>query len=350
MKPNERGWIHTGLPCNQRCIFCSYQDSFHKGQKSLKKIRKELQDLKKLGMKDVTFSGGEVTIRKDIFKIIESAKNEGFRDILLITNGFMTDKMSFCKELISSGLTTITFSFQGYNAKTHEHISQSKGSFKKLIKSYENMKKLGLNIRFNTTICKENYKNLPGMAKLFIKLNPKVVNILTFFGYDDAADHFKEQCPKYSDMKPYLKKALDILDNKINEINVRYLPFCIIPEHAKHISGYHQKVYDPFEWNNITDDIRRHNKLINIYHLIRGLLSFKNKKRLIHMNWNEIKNEAMVEFIMKNSFKHESKCKSCKYYYICNGFWKSYVKSYGKKEFNPVRGKKIKSPVFFKNY
>lgn len=350
MNPNKRGWIHTGLPCNQRCIFCSYQDSFHKGQKSLKIIRSELINLKRLGIKDVTFSGGEVTLRKDIFEIISSAKNYGFRDILLITNGFMTDKVSYCKKLIDSGLTTITFSFQGYDDKTHDGITQSKGSFKKLLKSYENMKKLDINIRFNSTICKENYTYLPEIAKLFLKLKPKVVNILTFFGYDDAAEHFKEQCPKYNEMKPFLEKALDTLDEKIPEINVRYLPFCIIPKHAKHISGYHQKLYDPFEWNNITDDIRRHNKLINIYHIIRGIFSFKNKKRLLDISWKKIKNEAMVEFIIKNSFVQNSQCKKCKYYYMCNGFWKSYVNSYGESELKPVKGKKIENPIIYKKY
>lgn len=348
MKTTVRGWVHTGYSCNQRCVFCSYQDSFIKEDKSLSTIKSELKKLKTLGMNDLTFSGGEVTLRSDIFHMLNYAKELGFKDILLITNGCKTEKIGYCKKLIEAGLTTITFSLEGYNAETHDGVTQVKGSFEKLIKSYKNMKKMGVNIRINVTITKKNYRILPQIAKLIKKLNPEVVNFLSYFGYDDAVKHFKEQSPKYSELKKYLKNALSTIDKSIPEINIRYLPYCIIPEYNHLITGYHQKVYQKYEWNNIADDILRHNRIVNYYHLIRGLLNYENKKKILKLHFHDLKNEAMIGYIISNSFTYIKKCKGCRYYYICNGFWKTYVKTYGADEFNPQDGKKIEDVLHFK--
>jgi len=180
--------------------------------------------------------------------MLNYAKELGYRDIHLITNGSRTHNIDYCKQLIESGLTTITFSLEGYNPETHEKITLIRGTFDKLIASYENMKNLGSNIRINMTITKNNYKAIPEMAKLLVSMKPRVVNLITFFDYDDASKHFKEQCPKYSDIRKYLKEGLDIMDPVIPEINIRYLPFCVVPEYNHLITGYHQKMYQQYEW------------------------------------------------------------------------------------------------------
>jgi len=315
MQPTTRGWIHTGYTCNQQCDFCSYRDSLDKGDKSTKQVKAELSRIRKLGMDQITFSGGEVTIRNDCLELIGFAKSLGYNDIMLITNGIKTSDREYLASLQQAGLTTIQFSLEGYNKETHDKIT--KGNYNQLLRSYQNSVNLGLNIRINITISKQSCQYLDKIAEKVVELNPSVCNLLTYFGYDDAGDNFKKNAPKYSEIKSVLEASLKILE-PIKEVNVRYMPFCIVPEYNRLISGYHQKLYQEFEWNNITADIIKHNRLVNIFHLIMGLIVFKNKKRMLSLPFNNLMNEAMVEYIIKTNFSYARACKKCKYHYICN--------------------------------
>jgi hypothetical protein len=60
---------------------------------------------------------------------------------------------------------------------------------------------------------------------------------------------------QYRDSAPYVARAVEELESRGWEVNVRYFPMCIAEQHgfAENVCGYHQVPYDPWEWRlNVT--------------------------------------------------------------------------------------------------
>ena len=75
--------------CNRSCPFCFYATGYQKKVEeklNVNLIANFLDYLKKFGLRQVIFTGGEPLIWKDLFTAIKISSEKGFHN-LLITNG-----------------------------------------------------------------------------------------------------------------------------------------------------------------------------------------------------------------------------------------------------------------------
>ena len=107
--------------CNLRCTFCfvtegmTREDGFMEFN-LFKKIIDDSPDLEHLCM----HNWGEPLLHKDIFKMIEYAKNKGVNYVVMNTNGtLLTDKM--IDQIVDSKLDIIRFSIDG-SAETFKRV------------------------------------------------------------------------------------------------------------------------------------------------------------------------------------------------------------------------------------
>ncbi|MGC1122066.1 MAG: radical SAM protein [Candidatus Methanofastidiosia archaeon] len=111
--------------CNMRCPICFadttseylYEPSFEEIVDMLKVLRSETP----VPCKAVQFSGGEPTVRSDLPEIIRKAKELGFVQIQIATNGLkLAESLDFCKELRDAGLNTVYLQFDGVTPDVYE--------------------------------------------------------------------------------------------------------------------------------------------------------------------------------------------------------------------------------------
>jgi len=165
-------FLPLGYLCNNNCIHCflPYQDNVL--TKSLGQIEEDFLKAKSMGIDRVSLTGGEPTIRKDIFEIIHLCKKLEFDIIQLQTNGRMLSYKNFCDKLIKSGVNDFAVSIHGHTAEIHDSITQVKGSFSETVKGIENLMKAAPHLRkehilANLVISKFNYKFLPEIVEFF---------------------------------------------------------------------------------------------------------------------------------------------------------------------------------------
>ena len=107
--------------CNLRCTFCFVTDGMTRDGGFMdfdlfKKIIDDCTDLEHLCM----HNWGEPLLHKDIFRMIEYAKNKGVNYVVMNTNGtLLTDKM--IDRIINSKLDIIRFSIDG-SAETFKRV------------------------------------------------------------------------------------------------------------------------------------------------------------------------------------------------------------------------------------
>src|SRR3954454_6080858 len=89
--------LHLGIPfsahvdvtyrCNERCIHC-YLDHDDHGEMTTAEIKGVLEQLADAGVFFLTFSGGEVFLRRDFFELVEHARKLQF-NVKVKTNAVM---------------------------------------------------------------------------------------------------------------------------------------------------------------------------------------------------------------------------------------------------------------------
>ncbi len=343
----KRARIFTGMGCNARCRFCYYYLAELKGFWPKEVIMKEMDIAWKAGMKAIDFSGGEPTIHPDFIELIKYAKSKGFKTICTLTNGLRMADENFVKEMVENGINDVLFSIHGHNSQEHDYITQVPGSFEKIIRSVENLKKYSIPFRINCTVTNINYRNLEKHAKLYNKLEPRQVNFILFNDFELADQLANQFSVKYSIASSYIKKAVDILKGRVPYINLRYIPFCFMRGYEKYICHYPQKIFDPFEWSQRMLIKLTAKKVTPTWkylgYFFYGFLKSHPKIKLS----KDYLEDICVSMRIRSYFKSE-KCKKCKFNKICPGLEKSYFKIFGDSELKPADGEKIIDPLYFR--
>ena len=90
------------------------------------------------------FSGGEPTIRNDLFDLVRKAKELGIRHVEVNTNGVrLSQSVDYCRELKAAGVSTIYLQFDGLTREVYKFIRGADLLDTKM-KAIENCRQAGL--------------------------------------------------------------------------------------------------------------------------------------------------------------------------------------------------------------
>ncbi|HNU69154.1 MAG TPA: radical SAM protein [Myxococcota bacterium] len=128
--------IETGLGCNNRCAHCPQPAIRAAGpvtQPSFQEIRQKIDTARAQGFTQISFSGGEPTIRRDIAELVNYARTTGFQKVSITTNGRMFSYPKFADLMLKAGLTGVSVSLHGPTAEIHESLTMVPGSFEQAL-------------------------------------------------------------------------------------------------------------------------------------------------------------------------------------------------------------------------
>jgi MoaA/NifB/PqqE/SkfB family radical SAM enzyme len=95
-----------------------------------------LDDIAAMGVKELTFTGGEAYLRSDLIEFVARAKQNGLR-VCLNTNGWFLGKPQ-ARKLVELGLDAMSISVDGPD-KTHDTIRRREGSFRHILEGLDNL-------------------------------------------------------------------------------------------------------------------------------------------------------------------------------------------------------------------
>jgi len=175
------GQIELTYNCNLDCIHCYCKGS--RGRElTTDEWKKILDELSKEGCLGLCFSGGDPLIREDFLGIYSYAKSKGFI-ITLFTNGqalsakvidYLVKSPPFCIEITLNGITK----------KTYESITQSPGSYSKVMRTINILKEKKLPFILKSNCLKQNKHEIGGIKAFTEKLFDKLPRNKYRFKYD----------------------------------------------------------------------------------------------------------------------------------------------------------------------
>src|SRR4051812_7708399 len=157
--------IKVGYACNENCSFCHTLDVRHIDGDSAE-VHAKIERAAKLGHTMIVFSGGEATIRPEIFEWAQHAVSLGL-DTGLVTNGLMLAYPEFLDRFLKLRLKYVYMSFHGGTAKVHNLMVRA-DTFDNAEKALKNIAGRGLDVTINCVIGAANVGQLRGMVDLVL--------------------------------------------------------------------------------------------------------------------------------------------------------------------------------------
>ncbi|NYZ79050.1 hypothetical protein H0N99_02780, partial [Candidatus Micrarchaeota archaeon] len=216
-------------------------------------------------------------------------------EIQLQTNGRMFCYPEFTKKVVDAGCNLIQIGLHAENARLHDRITRVPGSFEQTVQGIRNLLeyKDKVDIQIIVLLHKMNYKLLPALAR-FISKEFNGIYLVMLLPIDitgNAKTNRDKLLVRMTNVKPYLEKALSILEENDFSFCLDLTPFCVI---------------DKRFWENI-----------NPRQIKGGLTTYE-----------------AIDGSPSSIFKS---CNGCIMKEKCPGTWQSYASLMGTDEFKPIR-------------
>lgn len=136
--------------CNFKCPHCYLPGSQREGKElSANQVFTILEQLKDMGVYRIGFTGGEPLVREDIFDILGYANRCGFK-FGLLSNGYLIDEKTI-KRLKEVNVNKVGITFNSLRPEVFDKLTGLKGSFEKVKRAVELLKKEGLIVAITST-------------------------------------------------------------------------------------------------------------------------------------------------------------------------------------------------------
>jgi len=169
-------WTFTNL-CNLGCTHCAWNSGKPlPTELNTEECKKIIDELVKLGVGYISFSGGEpLTKKKQLTEMANYAKKQGI-PVGLATNATLIDKKT-AKELKTIDFADIQISMEGLEA--HD-IIRGKGVYEKTIKGTKLLIEEGIPCTFAVAINKTNTNEIDNIIKLAKEIGVKRIRFVRF--------------------------------------------------------------------------------------------------------------------------------------------------------------------------
>lgn len=153
--------IKVGYACNDHCGFCHTLE-VRDVQGSAAEVSRKIHRAKELGHGMVVLSGGEPTIRPELFDWAAQVASLDM-DFGLVTNGRLLAYREAVEKLLASRLRYVYLSLHGGTARVHDLMVRSH-AFEETYGALDNLTGRGLDLTANCVITKQNLDHLRGVV------------------------------------------------------------------------------------------------------------------------------------------------------------------------------------------
>jgi len=147
--------IELNTICNYSCVHCYIPNHDEKGISKMD-IFFLIDQLFENGTLNLTLTGGEIFLRKDIFEIISYARKKHMRVFLLSNISLLNEeKIIKLKKIFIAEVSTTLFSL---NDHINDKVTKGKNSATKIINNLKLLKKHGIRVLLKTPVMNLNSK------------------------------------------------------------------------------------------------------------------------------------------------------------------------------------------------
>lgn len=343
--------LDVGLKCVHSCRFCYYsyldgsEDQFRGMRRAefrtLEECKEILWLLAQQGFVNFDVTGGEPTLHQQIVEITRYAHQElGLKGRIITLGQYLMRRMKNCQherlidDLLEAGLVNLLFSMHAVDEALFHKLTGESWDKQRCAMNYLDEK--GFQFTTNTTVVEWNYRQLPDIAREILRHGIYLHNFIVmnaYYEWNRDGRAFGVQA-RYADIYPYLREAVEILEENDVAVNIRYAPLCAVRGMEKNLVGMVGVRYDPYEWMNAGGHFG------GTPAQCAARLPVREGEIEDYLAYRPVaaqhENGVRITGVRGANLKHFAEpCARCAAREVCDGIDPNYLKNHGPDEFTP---------------
>jgi pyruvate-formate lyase-activating enzyme len=289
--PFRHADVLTTGRCNQHCIFCSLSPQALQVQDDPEAVHTHLIRARTHGARFLMFAGRECTLERELPGYVRFAKDLGFEEVRLVTNGTLLADRDRVEELKAAGIDHILVSLHGDTAARADAITGVVGDFARTCAALDVISAAGITVKLSFVVCRQNKHDVRRFVEFVAeRFGAGVAEIVLSFvaPLHNALQNAAAVIPRLTDVLPELGAAIEAARERGLQITIPDLcglPPCLLPEHL---------------W---------------VFEELRNLGPSGTTDQKVHL----------------------PSCRSCAVRHACSGIWTPYLEIFGDGEFDGRR-------------
>lgn len=316
--------VHLGTLCNNRCAFC--MSGVNRDNKEpwadAERVREELRHFRAKGCRAAGFLGGEPSVYPHILDSVAYAKEIGYENISLCTNGTRLSDSAFCAELVKAGLTRVTLSVHSHRPEIEDGlITLVPGNLARKIAGLRNLTELRRRgflhggIALNPVLCRPTLMDMEAYIAFFGELGLDDIRFNYIWPQGDARGD-RAWVPSFREAVPELVRIMLINEKRLR----KHLTFGGVPRCALAPAKLSGKMREYLSDKYLDEAGFDPDNDVS--------LATRNGPLRDRFVWQEVKRDVLKTM--------GPQCGGCAQRARCEGVWRSYVELYGFDELSPL--------------
>ena len=220
--------LKVGFACNNRCVFCAQGEK--RGTTRAVPFDELVEHLRRTYQPGtgLVLTGGEPTVRRDLARLVASARSLGYRPIQVQTNGRMLMYRDLVARLCAAGVTEFSPALHGPTAEIHDALTRAPGSFEQTTRGIANAVASGANVVTNTVVARENLGYLVATVEKLHALGCRHQQLALVHPVGTAADLFERVVPRIGEAARAIAEAVRAGRALGVEVVVEAVPPCLL--------------------------------------------------------------------------------------------------------------------------
>lgn len=226
--------IVLGYDCNAACTYCTITDAMRRRALSTEAVAREIDRAAAAGYREIAFTGGEPTIRKDLPALARYAKKRGFGDVKVSSNGLRYAYAPYLDHLVEAGVNQFNVSAHAFGEAAYERTTRLPGSFGAFDQGLANLLARGLDPTIDLIVKRDTFEHVPEWIASFVARGAHRFQLWLVSLTDGNAANV-EQLPRISEIVPSLVRAFDAARAGGYEVVALHVPRCFLPGYEDHV-------------------------------------------------------------------------------------------------------------------
>lgn len=234
-----RAILKLGYVCNNRCSFCHASEHLDKVPLTTEAIRHRVRAVRRQGVEELLFSGGEATLRDDLPRLAREAQRQGMT-VGLITNGRRLAYAPLVTRLVSLGLRYAYVSCHGAHAATHDRTVGVPGAHAQALAGIRNLlAHPEIELTVNVVVVTDTLPHLLGVPEALAGERPYQLKYSWVEPKGRADEGFDQVVPRLAQAAPRVIEAMDAAAPRLPPGSPPPahdgFPWCVMGEHAERV-------------------------------------------------------------------------------------------------------------------
>jgi len=216
-----------GYDCNLACDYCTITPEMRRRALSSAEVVAAMRRGRELGYDRVQLTGGEPTIRADLIPLVRAARQLGFGDIKVQTNGLLFAERRNLERALVAGVTRIHVSIHTHAAARYDAKVRRDDSYRLMVAAIEQCVDSGVAFAADVILDESTYRDLPAAVQWLYERGVRQAD-LWFVSLTDGNRDNLASMPRMTEVMPYVEQACAWARERDLVVRSLHIPRCLL--------------------------------------------------------------------------------------------------------------------------